>query len=167
MPKKVTEDTIIGDIIHEWKIPEYNNHERSPAWIITISIIGLGLVAFGVYTENFLFVLIIMLLGIIIFLQHNQEPIEIPFAVTEMGIVMGNKFYSHKELDAFFIVYEPPEIKKLYFETDSQIKPLMKVPLKGQDPNQIRQTLKNYIPEDLEKEEEPFGDFLAREWKLH
>ncbi|MFB6226202.1 MAG: hypothetical protein ABEJ02_02525 [Candidatus Paceibacteria bacterium] len=167
MPKKVTEDTIIGDIIHEWEIPEYNKHERGPTWIITMSIIGLGLIGFGIYTGNFLFALIIMLLGIIIFLQHNQDPMEIPFAVTEMGIVMGNKFYPYKELDAFFIVYEPPKIKKLYFEIDSQIKPLLKVPLEDEDPNQIRQTLRNYIPEDLEKEEEPFGDFLAREWKLH
>ncbi|MFB6182090.1 MAG: hypothetical protein ABEJ24_04315 [Candidatus Magasanikbacteria bacterium] len=167
MPEKVTEDTIIGDIIHEWEISEYEDHDRGPTWIIISSLLGLGLVIFAVWSQNFLFALIIMLLGIIIFLQHNQEPAQIPFAITELGIVVGNKFYPYGELDAFFIVYEPPKIKKLYFETESKIKPLVHIPLKEQNPVEVRETLKGYIPEDLDREEEPLSDFLAREWKLH
>lgn len=167
MPKKVTDDTIIGDIIHEWKVPEYEEYDRGPTWIIIMSLLALALIGFAVWSQNFLFALIVMLGGIIIFLQHNQEPIEVPFAVTELGVVVGGKFYPYKEIDAFFIVYDPPEVKKLYFETESSIKPLLKIQFRDQDPVEVRSTLKKYIPEDLEREEEPFGDEIARSFKIH
>ena len=36
-----------------------------------------------------------------------------------------------------------------------------------EDPNEVRSTLKEFLDEDLEKEEEPFSDMLARKWQLH
>lgn len=167
MPKKITEDTTIGDVMYEWKIPEYKQHNRGPWWIIIMSTLGLILIGYGIWTGNFLFTLVIMLAGIVLFLQHHEDPIKVPFAITSLGIVIGNKFYSFNELDAFFIIYEPPEVKKLFFETDSKLKPLIAIPLKDQNPVKIRHYLRDYLPEDLDKEEEPLSETISRHWKLH
>jgi hypothetical protein len=34
------------------------------------------------------------------------------------------------------------------------------------DPNEIRITLRSFIEENLEKEEEPFTDMIGRKWRL-
>lgn len=167
MAQKITEDTIIGDILFEWNVPEYEKHEKSSTWIIIATIVAIALIIFGIWTNNYLFALIVVLGGIILYLWHHEDPLEVPFAITELGVVIGNKFYSYSDIDAFFIIYDPPEVKKLFFETNSKIRPLIRVPIKEQNPVEIRHALKKYLPEDIEKEEEPLTDELARKWKIN
>ncbi|PLX28464.1 hypothetical protein C0581_02165 [Candidatus Parcubacteria bacterium] len=167
MPKLIDDSVLIGDILHEWSVPEYDQHTRNRAWYILMTIIGVGFVVYALFTDNFLFALVIILFAIIVFLQTHQEPIVIPFKITELGIMVNNRFYSYSELDEFYIIYNPPEVKTLFIETVSTTKPRLRIPFMDEDPNEVRATLKEFLDEDFEKEEEPFSDMLARKWQLH
>jgi membrane-bound ClpP family serine protease len=108
MPKILTPDITVGAVHHEWGVQEYEQHERSSWWYIAMITIGIILVVYAMLTLNFLFALSIVLIAIILFLQSHDEAMVIPFAITELGIVVGTKFYSYKELNQFYIIYQPP-----------------------------------------------------------
>lgn len=168
MPKVIDENSFVGEVLHEWSVPEYEQHIRTIPWYVIMGIIGVALVAYAVLTGNFLFALILVLFSIIIFLQSHQAPIIIPFRITELGLVVNNRFYAFSELDKFYIIYNPQdEAKMLYVETHSITRPALRIPLMDMDPNDVRMTLREFLEEDLEKEEEPFSDMFARKWRIH
>jgi hypothetical protein len=167
MPKSFTEKTLIGDILHHWTIQEYDQHQRGVFWYIITITVGLLLVIYGLFSSNFLFSLIIILAAIILFLQSHQEAPQVQFGITELGVLMGSKFYTYSELEDFYIIYEPPEIKTLYIDTKSGMRPMLRIPLLDENPLEVRTALRNFLAEDVEKEEEPLADAAARRWKIH
>ena len=167
MPKPLTDQTLIGEVLHTWTIQECEKHDRNMVWYVVMLGLGFALVVYGIVAGNFLFSLIIILGAIILFLQAHQEPLQVPFAITELGVVVGSRFYPYSELDSFYIIYEPPHVKTLYFQTTSSLRPLIRVPLLDMNPVEVRHTLLENVDEDMEKEEEPWSDRFAREWRIH
>ncbi len=167
MPKPLDQQTNLGEVLHEWTIQEYEQHARGLPWYVISIILGIGLVFYGILTGNFLFSLIIILFAIILFLQSHQAPPQVRFQIAELGVVIGNRFYNYSEFDSFYIIYNPPEIKTLFLETKSPFRPKIVVPFLDQDPVEIRQTLRAYVAEDTEKEDEPLGERIARNWRIH
>ena len=167
MPKPINEDTLVGDVLQEWTIQEYEQHERGKLWYLIMSFLGIALIFYALISGNFLFALIIILFAIILFLQHNQEPKQILFQLTELGIILGKKYYSYSEFEDFYIIYNPPEIKTLYLKPQSMLKPLLRIPLLDMNPVEIKHTLREFLSENIEEEDEPLSDKLARNWKLH
>lgn len=167
MPKKLYDVASVGNTQHQWSITEYERHDRAPFWYVFMMSAGIVLVGFGLFTGNFLFSLIIILFAIILFLQSQQHPIEVPFSITNVGIVVSDRFYSYSELKEFYIIYQPPVVKTLYIETGSVWHPRLRIPLYDQNPVEIRHTLQNYLVENIEKEDEPLSDRLSRNWGIH
>ena len=167
MPQQLEENIDPGQTLHEWTIQEYEHHQRGTWWYVLMLLLGIVLVVFGLVSGNFLFALIIILFGIILYLQSHQQAPQLPFRVTDLGVVIGSKFYAYTELEAFYIIYDPPRVKTLFFETKSAFRPLLRVPLLDANPLEVRSTLLGYLVEDVEKEEEPLSDQVARNWKIH
>jgi len=161
------ENANTGKIVAAWTVKEYEKYERSRRWYWIMAIVTVSLLVYSVIEANYLFTLIIVLFGIILYLHEMQEPIEVQFAITETGIVMGNKFYSYSELENFWIIYNPPMVKNLYFGTKSILKHRFQVPLLDNDPRPIRDFLNKYLKEDLDQEEEPLSDRINRAVRLH
>ncbi len=156
-----------GDIVFDWVVNEYEKHTRSKRWYVIMAVVGIALLLFSVISGNYLFALIVVLFGIILFLQDMLQPIEVPFAITEAGIVVGDKYYPFKEIVNYWMVYNPPEVKNIYFSTNNILRHRLQVPLMDNDPRPIRDFLNQFIVEDLEQEEEPLSDRLGRVFKLH
>lgn len=165
MPQQITEETSLGNPLHEWSFPEYEKFSRGRLWYVIMGGLGIVFIVYGMLTGNFLFSLIIALFGIILFIQQHQDPHEILFAITDLGVIVGNRFYQYSELDAFYLIYEPPT-KTLFLETKTLVRPLIRVPLTDQNPLDIRFALLEFLPEDLEKNSEPASDIASRNWKI-
>jgi hypothetical protein len=165
MPEKLTEETLTGEPLYQWIVEEYDRHIRGTLWhVLTISV-GIILVIYALATDNFLFAIIIILSAIILFLQSAVEPSKVPFAITDLGVVLGNRFYNYNEFRAFYMIYNQ-ETQTLFFDTKAALRPDLRIPMSDQDPMEIRDTLQAVLDEDLEKEE-PLADRAARHWKIH
>lgn len=167
MPEQISENTIIGEPLHEWTIQEFEQHFRPRAWYVIMGLFGVGFVVYGLISSNFLFSLIIILFSIILYLQSHQVPPQIPFVISDTGVIVGNRFYTYSELEGFYIIYRPEEVKTLYIETKTITRPTLRIPLLDENPLEVRDTLSRFLIEDVEKETEPLSDQIAREWKLH
>lgn len=161
------ENANIGEIIHQWGVKEYEQTERDKRWFIVMGVLGTALILFALLTGNYLFILIVVLFGIILFLHGMQPPLEVGFAITQTGVVLGNKFYRYSEFDSFWLIYNPPEVKTLYFSFNNILRHRIHVPLLENDPNPIREHLIKFVDEDFDQEEEPLSDRVARLFRLY
>jgi len=156
-----------GEALVEWRIPEYDRYERPKMWYLIAIIVALTALIIGFWVKNYLFVIIIVLSSLIIILNEGREPEEIDFAIHDEGLVLGKRFIDYSELSNFSIIYKPRQnTKKLYFEFESALRPRLSIYIDNANPLKIRDILLNYLQEDLERENEPLSESLARLFRL-
>jgi len=157
----------LGDAHFSWFVNEYDKHERSKRWYIVAISLALVLLLFAFFTSNFLFAVIIIIVSLITILHDGQEPASLEVALLDEGILVGKKYYDYDEFSGFSMVYKPSQgVRRLYFEFTNPVRPRVSLSLDGLDPLPIREFLLKYLPEDLERTDEPLSEGLARILKL-
>jgi len=149
-----------------WKIPEYREYNRSKKWYIIAIIILIALLFWAIITSNFLFAIILIVAGITFSMHDRKKAQEINFDIQENGITIGEKKYSYNSFTNFWMYYEPDEAKTLFLEFKNKIRPRLSIPLLNKNPLKIRAILLKYLPEDIEKENEPLSEQLSRLLKI-
>lgn len=153
--------------IISWEVLEYEKYERSKIWYVVASLVAALLLLYSILTSNFLFAIIIVASVIIIILHDGQEPTLIKIDLTDEGVIVGKKFYDYDEIKNFSIIYKPrQDVKNLYFEFQNSFKHRLLIPLNNIDPLRVRDTLLQYIEEDLERTNQPLSEGLAQLFKL-
>jgi hypothetical protein len=165
MAKEITDDQDFGKVFFGWQFSEFPKYERKRGWYIWGAIVVVLFVVYSIATANFLFALITIISALTVLLFKQSDNF-IDFKITEDGIVVDKKFYEYKEIKNFYIIYEPPEVKTLYFEPKSFFSPRIPIHLEDQNPVLIRKTLLQYLDEDLDRENEPTSDQFSRLFKL-
>ena len=165
MVTKVNQTNTYGTEYFSWEFSEFERPQRLRSWYIGAAIIGVALIVYSIITNNLLFALIVLMLGFILIVREYTEPGRVFFGIFEDGIILGKRFYPYKELAEFYIIYEPPRVKRLY------VKPKfgtfkLSIPIFEQDPVAIRDILLKYLKEDTESEYESIGDSLEQILKL-
>ena len=156
-----------GRILHQWVFPEYDRHNRSALWYVLAFGIGGALIAYALKDGNPLFALIILLLALILFTHHRQAPMQLNFTLFETGIQVGDTFFLFREIDSFWVIYEPPVVKRLYLlPKNRSLRGEISIPLLDQNPVELRRMLLEYLKEDLDRDEETHNDKLGRLLKL-
>ncbi len=156
----------LGKTFYSWHFPEFEKQVRSSAWYISVAVLTLIFLFLAFLDNNFLFAVIIVMAVVIIFLQSGKEPQDLKIEITEGGVKIEDKIYPYKDINKFFIIYEPPQISNLYLDLKSNLKPRVTIPLMNQNPVNIRDTLLLFLDEDVEKNDEPASDYLTRVLKL-
>lgn len=155
-----------GEILAFWNFPEHTQHQRGSRWYIFF-IIVIGLLLFYSYkTNNILFAVIIIMSAVFLTMHNRSEPRLMELKITEDGILLNDIFYNYSDFKNFAIIYRPSEVKNLYFEFKGTFRPRLTIPLEDQNPNKLRNILLEHLEEDLERENEPTSDFLARIFKI-
>ncbi|MFA6098868.1 MAG: hypothetical protein WCV50_03780 [Patescibacteria group bacterium] len=167
MPNEKEKDADHGKTLADWKFPEFIKHKRKFGWYVIVFILIGALMIFAILTSNPLFAILIFLFVIIYFFRTRREPATLEVIINEDGVSIGEKtFYIWKQIKSFWIIYEPPEVKNLYLDFKSGLRPSISISLENQNPLRIRKILSEYLPEDIEKENESFSDGLQRMLKL-
>ena len=160
-------DPRYGELKMMWTMPEHHVHERGLWWYILFVIVSLSLIFSAIFTANYAFAVIIILLGFLMVLEHYRNPESIPVVIMSTGLAIGNHFHEWKELRDFSIAYQPPDVQKLYVDFHSIRHPLLSIDLPNDiNPNDVRATLKDFVKENLERDEETFADHVQRLYKL-
>lgn len=150
----------------EWSYSEFEQHSRENGWYVWFGITTAIVIGIALFTNNYLFAIIIILFVLIIFLNNWKKPQRLTFKIAPEGLEVDDKKILMREISEFWIVYSPPHVEKVYFQFHSYWRPVLGIPLEGQNPLDLREYLLQYLPENLEKEDEPLSDSIARVLKL-
>jgi hypothetical protein len=153
-------------VLLKWLFPSFQQHERGLGWYIAAGIVAVGLFVYSIVTKNFLFAIIIILIAIIVIGKDFVSPHQVQFMVDEDNVTIGDRTYRFREFATFWLAYEPPQVKMLYLEFKSGVRPSYPIPLVNENPLRVRAVLQKYIREDLEREAEDLTDRLGRMFKL-
>ncbi len=154
------------DVLLSWEFNEYERPERSKKWYLIGGLAAIALLMYAIIARNYIFGVIIILVALIYFLYDIHEPPKVRFAITPAGVRVGRRFIRHKDIAHFWIVYKPGHVQALYLRPAGWTMPQLSIPLEGQDPLQVRELLLQYVPENLNEEDEPVSDALGRMLKL-
>ncbi len=147
-------------LLHEWSAAEFTKREKDIYWYITFGIISTALAIFFLLTKNYFGSLITVLFAALVYIYSKKDPRVVRFAITPLGVTVGEKVHLFEELKSFWIFYEPGEIKEVSFRTTRLTSPYLGLPLGKADPVEIRKILLRFLPE--KKQEEPVANILAR-----
>lgn len=159
---EVQEALMVSQDKFVWEAPFFERHPRGKGWYLWMSLAALFLVAYAVWTANFLFAFIILLMAILLVLAGGQEPKNILVQVGDNGVVWAGKLYLFQDIDSFSIVYQPPLAKVLYLEHRNPVMPRIRIELQEQDPLELRSHLRQYLREDLDLQSEHLSDIVSR-----
>jgi hypothetical protein len=148
-----------------WEAPEYMHRPKPLLWYIIFAISTSGLILWGVYQKSPIAVLTYIVMAAVIMFFSLKKPELVTFRLTNTGIFIGKTEHPYKVIKKFWILYNPPEIKTLNLETSGYINNTISIELGSENPIEIKYFLKQYILEDIDKEE-GFAETLARKLKL-
>ncbi|MDO8582216.1 MAG: hypothetical protein Q7S16_05080 [bacterium] len=155
-----------GKTVVEWKFSEFENHERGTAWYFWTTLVGGILLLWAIFSGNFLFALILVLVALLLMLYERRGARIITCVITDTGIVVDETLHRYKDITNFRIVYQPPTVKKLYLAFPSALRPRLTIAITDQNPLALRKILQKHLTEDLETEGEPLSDTLSRIFKI-
>ncbi len=156
------EALVLAQDLFVWEVPSFEKRVRGKTWYILMLVVATFFVAYAIYVANFLFAFLILLMSILLLLTGRQEPTATLVQIGSNGLVVNGKLYLYQDLETFSIVYQPPVIKTLYFETRNVLTPRLRIHLDDQDPVAIREHLKRYLKEDLDLRGEYVSDIVGR-----
>jgi hypothetical protein len=151
-----------GKNLASWNVTDFEKHARSVSWYIGFGIMGIILLVYAIWTINYLFAIIIIVTAFIVYVQERSEPVNLKVMITTKGVKIGKKEISYKDISMFWILYDPPHVKKLYFSFKNVMSTELMVPLGSQNPLKIRDILLQFLEEDVAKEEEPLSEVFGR-----
>jgi len=149
-----------------WDFPEHSSFDRGRVWYIVMLVVLLGLLLFAVLSGNFLFAIILVLAVFIAVLQKFQEPLKVKVTIVSDGVQVGKKKFSFKEMESFWIFYEPPTSKFLYLDFKNALRGNLAISLEDVNPLKVREIMSEFLEENLDKEQEDLNETIEHWIKL-
>lgn len=148
-----------------WQALEYPEYKKHPLWFVGLAIVTALLVLYGIYIKSWTTAAAFFLFGVLVMIYATQKPKTVTIKINGQGIQINNLLYGYPVIKKFWIIYNPPEVKSLYFETTAYLDRVVKLELGNQDPIAVKALLKQYLEEDLDAEESA-ADLIARKIKF-
>lgn len=148
-----------------WDFPEYDQYVRPRRWYVVMGSLAGLLALTALLSRNFLFLVIILLAAFVLFAREARPPRPVRIDLTDRGVSVGRDFTTYQDLESFWIIYDPPEVKKLYLAGRGALRPPLGVPLTDRNPVKVREILRQYLKEDLDREEPP-ADQVSRNLRI-
>lgn len=112
-----------------WEAPEFVYHQKTSTWYWVSILLALSCLAYAIFTQNFLFMVFIVIAEILLVIWSRELPHMVEFAVQEDGIRVGEKdFYPFKELGSFS-VHEHAHGSELILRRKKSMTQFLKIPL--------------------------------------
>lgn len=148
-----------------WTAPEYIKHEKGLFWkVCAVAFIAI-MAAFGFMQDAWTFSMAIIAFAVTYFLVHLEHPRKVEVKLSHIGIKVGNRMYGYGKIKAFWIIYQPPQVKTLNIRVSGGVLTDIDIQLDGQNPAVVREFLLSKIPE-MEGKTESFSDAILRLLKI-
>ncbi|MFH0828914.1 MAG: hypothetical protein V1907_01915 [Candidatus Kerfeldbacteria bacterium] len=154
-----------GSSLLSWKFPEIPHYAYTRMWYAIMTVIGLALLTYAIFSRNPLFAFIVIIGWSIFYYRSRQKPRVLTATIFEDGIGIGKDFFPFDDIKNFWIIYKPPA-KTIYFTFKSALRPLIGIALEDANPVEIRKQLRRFIQEDLSKEDEATSDAIGRLFRI-
>lgn len=135
------------DVLLSWKSKQFETVPRSRSWYIGFFVVIALVLAYGLFSDNFLLGIIAVLIALMYYLFEKREVQEFKFGITSDGVFAQDRIYEFSSLESFWIFYEPKGRQELSLKSTKNLLPYIHVPLGDIDPVELRDTMIQFLPE--------------------
>lgn len=149
---------LVGKELISWEAPEYFHYERTNDWYWWTGLVALVILGFALWQGSLLFALLVLISWFTVVLYAVRPPQIVAFKLTDKGILIknphsdGTKMYPWSDLKSFWIFYRPPVHAELSIISKKTLMTHIKLPLGETDPEKLKNIVKQYLPEEEQKE---------------
>lgn len=148
-----------------WEAPFRHKPEKGFIWLTLVALAMSGILYYSIVNGNWFFGIAMVIAAFAYGVDHFEETKTIEIKISDIGIKIGKKTIAYSNIKAFWILYHPPFIGRLYIRTHQKMLPDIIIELAGVDPALIRKYLTRHVIE-WEGKEESFMDLTVRLLKL-
>lgn len=159
--REIDDDVEDAATLYEWRAQEHAHRPKSARWFIVLAVVVTALVAWFLFSFNFIGALTVALVGGLLYYIAQREPAIVRYRILVDGVAIGTMLYHFRDLASFNIVYEPDETRTVILRSKLRLTPLLHMELGETDPVGVRDILIEFLPEDQDLQE-PIVDILAR-----
>lgn len=141
-----------------WRTQEYEFIPKTSQWYWVVGIVSGGIVVASLILGNILFAILIAIAAFCVMLFGARPPLPIQCELTVQGLKMNEEFYPYKSLESFWIHVTAPA--SIIIKSKKKLSPYIIIPLEYLDPDNTREFLAQYLPE--EEHQIPFPELLSR-----
>jgi len=137
--------------ILEWQSHLNQDYERGDKWYLYAGAVLLGLIIYGIVTNQWSFsVALLVFGGVYYFVTHQETPV-IKVKLTSDGLKIGERVYPFTEIKTFWIEYNPPYFQNLHLVLKNSYKQEITVQVHQVNIADLRTVLSRYLPEWKER----------------
>jgi hypothetical protein len=144
-----------------FKSTSFVKYKKNKSWYIVLGVVAILLVLAGIWTGSSTFPIAVLVFALVYLSVNKEDPSNIDFAVSKIGIQVGTRFYAFTELRTFWIEYDPPYYQAIHFVHKNKYKEETTVQFHGVNPATIREVLVNFLPE-WEERQKTLAEKLTR-----
>ncbi len=148
-----------------WTAPEYQHYDKPREWYIWGTVLLGIVVLYTLWVGDYLMLLTILIIAGVAYAVSHRPPREVNVTIDSKNITVNETVYPLKSVKYFWIHYQPPEVKTLNLETTNYINRDITIQLEDQDPNEVREFLLRFLPEDTDREE-TYTEKLSRKLRF-
>lgn len=151
--EKSTDTTSSDKVIYSWQALEFNRPvTKKPVWYLVLGVLWLALLAYTFYTQQWLRVVVVAVLGVVVWLMSRMQPREFAHAITEDGLLVGGNKYSFNKYRSFAVVKSSGG-ERLLLIPKQQLAQGLALQLGGADVERIRTIMAVILPEEDREED--------------
>ncbi len=152
--------------VFSWIAPEYHQHPKSLTWWVVAGISLLIIMIIEAWTGNWTMLLATMVFGVVYWYLHEHHPPRFTkVVISDLGLKIGHRKIPYSKIHSFWVLYDPPNLKRLVFRLRNSYLSDLIIELEDQDPTAIANYLSKNITE-LTDQEESIADLIVRLLKM-
>lgn len=154
-----------GSPLLSWSAPSHPRHNRTMGWYLIFFLVILTLAAYGAYTNNWTFSILLLLCGLLYPLLHDHLPSEKHIELYSQGLLFEGSSIRWEDCTGFWILpfQNYTELHIEFFEGKRQ--KTVKIQTGNLDTTTLRLQLVEFLPE-LSDRGERILDMIIRICKL-
>lgn len=152
--------------VFSWVTQEYLQHPKSASWWAGAAIVVVIASIIEALTGSWTMLAATLTFAIAYWTTHEFHPPQYTkINLSELGVKIGYRKIPYENIEFFWIIYNPPEVKRLFLRVKDSLFPDLVIELDDQDPQAIRAFLEKHLVE-VTGVKEHFTDQLLRLLKL-
>jgi hypothetical protein len=129
-----------------WTAAEFIAHQKSGSWYLVLAGITLVLMAATYFiSQRYFPVLVVLICSMLFGYMAGRQPRQLPYTLSDTGIMIGQKFYPYADFTSFAVVDEG-QISSIDFEPMKRFSPPLSVPFDVAQETPILGYLSNHLP---------------------
>ena len=138
--------------VFSWQSPEFIRYERDHRW--TLAIIGVAVVLAVIlgFQSQWSGVGVVVAAALIFIFLSGTKPKNVKCAVYPEGIVVDDKVYDFSQFKSFWLIIG--DMTKIRLQLTGRFSGVVTMPMKDEDPEQIRLFIGKHLPESDEQRED-------------